>query len=318
MDKKMTRVVFMGSGSFALKIFSALIEDGYDVVSLYTNRGKKSGVDSEDQKTEIRKLAEIKNIAVHQPSRFGDEEIAELKKIDPDLLVVAAYGKILPEAVLDIPKFGALNVHGSLLPKLRGPSPIQNAILNGDKTTGSTIMLMDKGIDTGMIIRQEEMSIGTDETYPELMSRMADMSAGLLLEILPDWMEKKIKPTPQNEEQASLCQLIERSDGRIIWADDAGRIYDKYRAFQPWPGIFTFWEKGNFNLRLKLNKISVIRTDPEMKRHAGEVFEISDKIGVGTGLGVIILEEVQLEGKGNLRIGDFINGNPDFIGSVLR
>lgn len=314
------RIVFMGSGSFALSILADLVENSSDVVALYTQQAKpvKAKKGAGEEETEIEKFAEEMKIPVFHPASFTDQEIDELKKLNPEMIIVAAYGKILPEAVLDIPKYGAINVHPSLIPKLRGPSPIQNAILSGEKMTGSTIMLMNKGIDTGMILSQQQVPIEVDETYPQLLARLSKVSSRLLLDTLPNWIEKKIQPIEQNDEQATLCQLIERSDGHIVWADGAESIYNKYRAFIPWPGIFTFWEKEGFNLRLKLNKVSLIKTNPEIKRKVGEVFEIGDKIGVQTANGVIVLEEVQLEGKSANKISDFLNGNKDFLGSILK
>jgi methionyl-tRNA formyltransferase len=249
---------------------------------------------------------------------FDEKAIAELKNMKPDLIIVAAYGKILPEAVLSIPGFGAINAHGSILPKFRGPSPVQNAILEGEKETGATIMLMDQGIDTGDVLSQKKIGISPDETFLELMEKIAQLSAELLLETIPRWIERKIEPQKQDDKEATLCQLIERSDGKIFWTDDAEAIYNRYRAFLPWPGVFAFWQQNDHCLRLKLNKISVLKNNPEASHHIGEVFQIGDKIGVQTTKGVVILEEIQLEGKNNLRIEEFINGNPKFIGSVLK
>jgi methionyl-tRNA formyltransferase len=160
--------------------------------------------------------------------------------------------------------------------------------------------------------------IDKDETTSELSRKLAKASSELLLETIPLWIEHKIEPQKQDDSLATLCQLIERSDGKIVWTDDAGAIYNRYRAFSPWPGIYTFWEYDDVLKRIKLNKLSYFQNNPETKHHIGEVFQVGEKIGVQTSLGVIILEEVQSEGKTNVNIIDFINGYPNFIGSILK
>jgi methionyl-tRNA formyltransferase len=312
------RVIFMGTSSFADTILSALVAEKYNLISVYTQADKKVGRNQELQKTAVKITAEKNAIPVFSPARFGEEEIIELKNQKPDLLIVAAYGKILPKAVLDLPGFGAINIHASLLPHYRGPSPIQNAILDGEKETGVTIMLMDAGIDTGMILSQKKTKINPDETSTELSEKLAKLSIPLLLETISSWVERKITPQEQNNSFASLCQLIERSDGKIIWLNDAKSIYNQYRAFYVWPGIFTFWQRGDSNIRIKINRLSLGNITSQDKHSLGEVFRLGEKIAVQAGAGVVFLEEVQLEGKNNLKIADFINGNSDFIGSVLK
>ncbi|MCX6761873.1 MAG: methionyl-tRNA formyltransferase [Candidatus Moranbacteria bacterium] len=312
------RVVFMGTSSFADTILTALIAEKYNLISVYTQADKKVGRDQALQKTAVKITAENSKIPVFSPAKFREAEIAELKNQKPDLLIVAAYGKILPKAVLDLPGFGAINIHASLLPRYRGPSPIQNALLDSEKETGVTIMLMDAGIDTGAILSQKKTKIEPDETNVELSQKLARLSVPLLLETITLWVERKITPQEQSNETATLCQLIERSDGKVIWLDDARSIYDQYRAFYSWPGIFTYWQRNGSNLRLKINKLSLGNTTSQGEYSMGEVFQSGEKIAVQTGAGTVFLEEVQLEGKNNLKIADFINGNPSFIGSVLK
>ncbi len=320
MDKKSIklRVVFMGTSSFADKILTALLAAEYNIISVYTQADKKVGREQELKKSAVKITAEGKKIPVFTPAKFRENEIKELADQKPDLIVVAAYGKILPKAVLDLPGFGAINTHGSLLPSYRGPSPIQNAILDGEKETGVTIMLMDEGIDTGAILSQKKTKITPHETNVELMERLAILSSELLLETIPLLAKRKIEPSPQDNLKATLCQLIERSDGKIIWTNDATAIYNQYRAFFSWPGVFTFWERDKFNTRIKLNKIILAEKNISEKHHIGEVFKMEDEIAVQTENGAIILKEIQLEGKNNTKIADFINGNPSFIGSILK
>jgi len=309
----------MGTSSFADTILAALIAEKYNLISVYTQTDKKVGRNQTLQKTAVKITAEKNKIPVFSPIRFGEAEIAEFKNQKPDLIIVAAYGKILPQSVLDLPGFGAINVHASLLPRYRGPSPIQNAILNSEKETGITIILMDSGIDTGHILGQKKTTIELNETNLELSEKLAKLSIPLLLETISIWIERKITPQPQDDAKATICQLIERNDGKIIWMNTAKVIYDQYRAFYPWPGIFTYWQCRESNLRVKINKLSLGNASFSTNHHLlGEVFEAGEKIAVQTGAGTIILEEVQLEGKNNLKIKDFINGNPTFLGSILK
>jgi methionyl-tRNA formyltransferase len=312
------RVVFMGTSSFADTILNTLIAENYNIISVYTQADKKVGRDQKLQKTAVKITAEKNKIPVFSPLKFNEDEILKLKNQKPDLIIVAAYGKILPQAVLDLPGFGAINTHASLLPHYRGPSPIQNSILDGEKETGATIMLMDAGVDTGEILSQKRIAIDPNETSVELSQKLANLSSLLLLETIPLWIKRKIAPKPQENELASFCQLIERSDGKIIWLNEAKSIYDQYRAFFSWPGVFTYWQRGDLNLRIKINKLSLGKTSAPNKYSVGEVFNLEEKIAVQTGMGIIFLEEVQMEGKNSLKIKDFINGNPSFIGSILK
>lgn len=312
------RVVFMGTSLFADEILKALISAQYNIVSVYTQTDKKVGREQKLSKSAVKITAENNKIPVFCPSRFGEIEIKELANQKPDLIIVAAYGKILPQAVLDLPGFGAINIHASFLPDYRGPSPIQNAILDGEKETGTTIMLMDSGIDTGAILSQEKIGISPDETGEELLKKLGVLSIELLLKTIPLWISRKISPTPQDNSRATLCQLIERNDGKIIWTNDANSIYNQYRAFYSWPGIFTYWEHKDMNVRIKINKLSLAKKMPPKNHSVGEVFRVDEKIAVQTGDGAVFLEEIQIEGKNNVKIADFINGNSDFVGSILK
>lgn len=312
------RTIFMGTSTFASQILEALARANYNIIAAYTQPDRKAGREQEAQKTPVRVIAEKFQIPVFTPEKLTAEEIRQLKNLKPDLIVVAAYGRILPKEILEAPGFGAVNVHTSLLPKFRGPSPIQNAILLGEKETGGTIMLMDEGIDTGDILAQKSLAIGKDEPYLELTERLADLSIALLLETLPLWVAGEIQPRRQDSSSATLCQIIERSDGRIFWSDEAQEIYNKYRAFTPWPGIFSYWAQSGEPKRIKLNRIGLSESEPDPKLHLGEVFQTADYVGVQTAVGIIRLEEVQLEGKSNMQIKDFLNGYPDIIGSILK
>ena len=312
------RTIFMGTSEFASEILDSLFNAGYNIISVYTQPDKKSGRDQKMTFSAVKIFSEKNKIPIFQPSKFDETEVEEIKQQKPDIIILAAYGKIIPPSVLKIPGFGALNVHASLLPKYRGPSPIQNALLNGETETGITIMLMDEHIDTGGILSQKSVTIDKDETAADLQKKLAKISSELLLETLPQWVERKIAPKKQDESKATLCQLVEKSDGKIIWSDSAESIYNRYRAFYPWPGIFCFWEKEDSFKRMKLNKINLLKSNPEMKHNIGEVFQIVEGVGVQASLGIILIEEIQLEGRPKVKIEEFLNGYPDFIGSVLK
>ena len=312
------RTVFMGTSSFSEYILQSLLDAQYNIVSVYTQPDKKVGRKQELQKSTVKALAEKNKISVYTPSKFDEETIEQLRLQKPDIFIVSAYGKILPKEVLDLPAFGAINTHVSLLPKYRGPSPIQNAILSGDKKTGITLMLMNEGVDTGDILAQEEIAIGKDETTQDVSTNLAKISAELLLEKIPDLINRDISPRPQDNTQATFCQLIEKSDGKIMWTDEAESIYNRYRAFFPWPGVYTYWENNNSLKRIKLNKISFLEKKLSEKHHVGEVFEFDGQYAIQAESGIIILHEIQLEGKDSMTIKEFINGYSNFVGSILK
>ncbi|MGK2848867.1 MAG: methionyl-tRNA formyltransferase [Minisyncoccota bacterium] len=312
------RVVFMGTPDFSASLLSSLIAQQYNIVSVFTKPDRPIGRKQEIQQSAVKKIAIQHDILVEQPEKFTAEVIQKIASLKPDLIIVVAYGKILPLAVLRIPGFGCINVHASLLPKWRGASPVQNALLTGAEETGATIILMDEGMDTGNILAQRSLHIHQDETRVELMSRILSLAETLLLETIPLWITHAIEAKKQDNNQATLCQLIEREDGHILWTDEALSIYNRFRALSSWPGIFVFWKKDGELLRLKLHKISYQKMTQTITHPIGQVFELSDKIGVQTTSGIIFLEEVQLAGKNRMSIREFLLGNPDFIGTFLQ
>lgn len=308
----------MGTSSLAEVVLESLLEEKYNIAAVFTQSDKKAGRKKELKTSPVKSLAKKHRIPLFQPEKFNKNIISAIKKIKPDLIIVAAYGKILPKEILEIPGFGSINVHASLLPRFRGPSPIQNALLTGEKETGVTIMLMDEGIDTGDILTWKKIEISADDTLKTLSFKLSESGAGLLLKTILLWIEGKIERKKQEEARATLCQLIERDDGRIFWDEKAEIIYNKYRALSPWPGTFCFWENGDSLERVKFHKVSLQRKDPETEYRLGEVFQSEDEVGVKTSEGIIMLNKIQLEGKKPLLIKEFINGYPDFIGSVLK
>lgn len=312
------RVVFMGTPQFSATILESLLNHHYNVVGVVTQPDKPAGRKQDLQASRVKEIATERSLPLIQPEKLDDGAISSIKDWKPDLIIVAAYGKILPESVLRIPGFGCINIHTSLLPKWRGASPIHNTLLAGETETGVTLILMDRGMDTGDIIAQETTPIEPDETRSTLEARLATLGAVRLRHILPDFIERKITPVKQDDSQATLCQLIDREDGHIFWDSDSQVIYNQYRALTPWPGIFTYWKNDDSLLRLKLITVSHLKQAPQVKRALGEVFEIGEGIGVQTATGIILLHEVQLEGKERADIQAFINGYKNFIGSTLQ
>jgi methionyl-tRNA formyltransferase len=311
-------IVFMGTSELSEVILKILLENNYNITGVFTKPDAKIGRKQELSETPVKKMAKKHNMPIFQPAKFDEAAVENLKKINPDLIIVAAYGKIIPQAVLNIPKFGCINVHASLLPKYRGPSPVQNAILDGEKETGITIMLMDKNVDTGDILTQEKVAIDPEDSSATLMEKLSQTGAKMLLETIHLWVQGKIKSQPQDNSLATYCKLIQREDGHINWAEKAEKIYNRYRALNPWPGIFACWENGRDIFRLKLTSIELRKADIQPKYALGQVFESENSIGIQTAEGAIILKEIQKEGKKNAGIKEFINGYPNFIGSVLK
>lgn len=312
------RVVFMGTPALSATLLGALIEQHYNIVGVVTKKDSPVSRKKEDTASPVKKLAVKHDLPILQPEKIDETTIEQLRAWKPDLIVVAAYGKILPQAVLDIPGFGCLNFHPSLLPQWRGAAPIQNAILSGATETGVTIMLMDRGMDTGDILKQVAVPIAPNDTHPTLTEKLVVAGTDLLLSTIPSWIERRITPQKQDNARATLCQMIERGDGHIIWTDDAESIYNRYRALLPWPGVFTYWKKKDEILRLKILTLSYQKHNAHIINPLGQVFEIGEKIGVQTTAGIIFLEEVQLEGKGPMPIHEFLLGNETLIGSNLE
>jgi methionyl-tRNA formyltransferase len=249
-----------------------------------------------------------------QPERVKEEAFQEaVRGLQPDLIVVVAYGQILPKSILNIPKYGAVNVHASLLPKYRGAAPIAWAVLNGEKVTGVTTMVMDEGMDTGDILLQTEIPIGDEETCETLHDRLAFSGAQLLLETLEKMKTGNIRPIPQDHSKATYAPLLKKEDGHIDWKKEAKEIDHQIRAFNPWPGAFT---KLGDRL-LKIYKGEIREGKPTGK--AGAVVWVgSDFIEVEAGKDSFLIQEVQLEGRRRMTTREFLSGHPIAVGTVFH
>ena len=316
------RVVFMGTPEFAAHILGDLLSSRYDIIAVYTQADKPVGRDRVLTPSPVKNLVTATaQIPLEQPIRFDGEAFARLQKHAPDLIIVAAYGKILPKRVLDLPSFGCVNVHASLLPRWRGASPVQNAILAGDMRTGITLMLMDEHMDTGPVIAREELLIEETDTTPTLLEKLAPVGSALLLRTLPTWIKRESTPIQQEDTHVTMCQLIDREDGHIFWNETAPDLERRYRALTPWPGLFTFWQRSPGTLlRIKIIEAEFLSEDSPMATNTyplGTVYEEEDGIHVRCGQGSVLLRIVQIEGKGQTPVTRFKAGYMDFVGSTL-
>ncbi|MBI2854622.1 MAG: methionyl-tRNA formyltransferase [Chloroflexi bacterium] len=312
------RVVFMGTPEFAVPSLEALLSVGYNIVAVYTQPDRPAGRGRALTASPVKKLAESKGIENVQPLKLRDpSDIQKLASLAPDVVVVSAYGQILPQAVLDIPRYGCINIHPSLLPRWRGASPIPWAILEGDEATGVTIMLMDAGMDTGPILNQAHEHILPDDTAATLSERLAKLGSALLVETLPMWLNGEIRPYPQDNSRATYSRTITKEDGEMGWERPAAELWRRVRAFQPWPTCYT-WYQGKM---LKVLDCMALPDRPGCV--PGRVVPISPEetndaeVGVETGEGVLGLRRVQPEGKREMWASDFARGARGFVGSVL-
>ncbi|MDE2717014.1 MAG: methionyl-tRNA formyltransferase [Chloroflexota bacterium] len=305
------RIVFMGTPDFAVPVLSRLIETGHDIAAVYSQPDRPSGRGRKLVPTPTKRFAEERGIEVRQPKSLRSaDECEALASLSPDVVVVAAYGLFLPPEVLNVPPQGCLNIHPSLLPRYRGPSPVVSAILNGDDETGATIMKLDERMDSGPILAQERVSIAEEETTPELTRRLFDVGADLLVDTLPRWSSGDIQATPQDESRATFTTLVKKEDGEIDWTHDAERISRMVRAYEPWPGTFTNWDGKLLKI---LNATSMAGDAPP-----GQVVGLDDGgVGIGTGDGLLGVNRLQIEGRRPSDAQDFVRGYPDFVGAEL-
>ena len=308
------RILFMGSPKFALPVLKNLIDSEHDLVAIYTQPDKPAGRGNKMSSPAIKLFAEDLGFKVHQPSSLKDPKmLQEASQLNPDLIVVAAYGKLIPKELLLIPRYGCWNLHPSLLPKYRGPSPVVSAILDGKVTTGVTLMQMDEGLDTGPIISQEKIRIDINESVEKCTEKLFAIGADMLIKNLPDLISGTVISKPQIKAFATTTKLVKKSDGLIEWHTSAEHIIRMERAYRPWPGIYTKWGNKIIKiLEVESHRLSQVCESP------GKVERVNDNIIVQTGRGSLIVSKLQLEGKSQVSGIDFISGYPDFINSKLQ
>ena len=318
----MIKINFFGTHEFAKTILEALIKDSnFEVGTVFTMPDRPVGRKQVLQPSSVKLLAEEHGFKIEQPTSLKEYAIPSASV---SLNIVCDYGIIVPKNILDNPKYGSINIHPSLLPLYRGATPLQSALVNGEKKTGITIMLMDEKMDRGPILAQKEYKIDVDDTYLELRNKLALEAQNLTILTCLDWVNGKIKPTTQDDSEATFCKEFNRVDGKIDWNKNAEDLYNQYRGMTPWPGVFTFLN----GKRLKLIKLSLpkkilnqVQSLPSTRLGDDKVGQIKikeQKVFVYCGdVKLIEILELQLEGKKPLDAKTFLNGNKDFKNETL-
>jgi methionyl-tRNA formyltransferase len=305
------KLIFMGTPEFAVPSLERLIADDHRIAAVFTQPDKPAGRGKHLHEPPVKALALDHKLAVHQPSKIKtNDEVREIfATIAPDACVVVAYGKILPEWMLKIPRLGCINVHASLLPKYRGAAPINWAIAHGEPETGVTIMQMDAGMDTGPMLAQRSIQIGEDETAPELSSMLAKVGAELLSETLPRIERGEVAAVNQDESQATYAPMLKREAGLIDWQMPAREIANRVRAFQPWPGSYTNFRGGRLIL-WRGHYVEDAVVNAASTAETGTIISV-DQSGIAIKCGdssTLLVEEMQIEGKRRLSAREFANG----------
>ena len=298
------KIVFMGTPDFASGALKALIDAGHEITAVYTQPDKPKGRGKEVQMTPVKEVALEYGIPVYQPKNLrGEDTQQELRDMDPEVIVVVAYGKILPEYVLSFPKYGCVNLHVSLLPKYRGAAPIQRSVLAGDKVTGITTMLMGEGLDTGDILLVEKTKIEENETQGDLYERLTVLGADVLLKTLEAIKTNLLNPQKQDDSKSSYAKMLDKSLSKIDWNLSAQEVHNKIRGLDPWPVALTVFEGKN----LKLFRSRLLSEN--YNKQAGSVIKSKDGIIVFCGdKKAVLITEVQLEGKKRMSAVDFSRG----------
>jgi methionyl-tRNA formyltransferase len=307
------RIVFMGTPEFAVPSLEALLKSDDPVVGIVTQPDRPKGRGQRLTSSPVKIIAQREQLPLLQPTKMKDAAfMAELSSWRPDVIAVAAFGRILPPAILSLPPRGCINVHGSLLPKYRGAGPIQWAIINGEIETGITTMLMDEGMDTGGILLQEKIAIGPEDTAGSLSSRLADLGGRLLVETLAQLKAGTLTPRPQNHNLASLAPLLKKEDGVIDWSLSATMIANRIRGLTPWPGAYTFLQADRWMI------YRAAAMDEAATLAPGHITAVTkDAIHVATGKGVLAIRELQPANGRRMPAAQYLAGHPLQIGMQL-
>ncbi|HLC38996.1 MAG TPA: methionyl-tRNA formyltransferase [Patescibacteria group bacterium] len=311
-----TKIVFMGTPQIAVPILQSLLETpDFEIILVICEPDKTSGRGNQFIPSAIKDYAQKHRLDILQPEKIVQIK-SKLIKLKPNLAVVTAYGQIIPKEIIDIFKHGIINVHFSLLPSWRGASPIQSTILAGDKTTGTSLMLIDEKMDTGPILAQKKVPVLSDDNFLTLSQKLTAISANILPKTLLGYLSGKIKPTPQNHKLATYCQMIKKEAGLLDFTKPAITLEREIRSYVNWPKSYSFWDKK----RLIIKNAKAIPNIPEPPASAGTVFldQHLKLPAVLAGTGSLLLLELQLEGKKPQTGTEFMNGYPDFIGSILK
>ena len=312
MNNSKYRVVFMGTPEIGIPSLQALIDDDrFDVVGIFTQPDRPVGRNQEIMMSPVKEFGKENYIPVLQPERFDEDANRRLSSLEPDIVVVIAYGQILKKDTLEIPRKGFVNVHFSLLPKYRGAVPVQMAIINGEKVTGNTVQVMGVGLDEGPIIAQEEIEIGENETSGELLTRLAKSSPKLLLNALDNYLNDRVGPVEQDHSLATYCYQkdIAKEKARINWDNSAHEIHNFVRGLNPWPVAWTLLDDKRVRIfRTKLSeRCKIVSEKP------GRVIIEEGKMQVICGHGILEILEIQVEGKNEVSGSDFVKGYGDVL-----
>jgi len=320
------KIVFMGTPSIAVPILKTIYNSpNFEVVLVVTEPDKPAGRTQKPLPSAAKQFALEKKLKIAQPSKIIQIK-DQLRKSRAVVALVTAYGQLIPEEILKVFKYGILNVHFSLLPRWRGASPIQYALMNGDKITGTTLMKMDKNLDTGPILAQKKIKIEPDDDFSTLSQKLTKLSIQFLEKSIINYLYGKLKPVPQDNSKATYTKLLKKEDGLIDWKKPAIEIANQIRAFSVWPKSYTFW-LANRNLiqsqkskRIIIKKATALPITPEPPAVCGTVFKEKEtgQLAVLTGKGSLIIEKLQLEGKKEMKSSDFLNGYPQIIGETLK
>lgn len=312
-----TKIAFMGTPDISAVVLEKLIDHKANIAGVFCGPDKISGRGRVLSISPVKKVALKFKLPLFQP-KTKVELLSQIKKLNPDLSVVFAHGMILPKEAVEFPKYKTLNIHPSLLPKYRGPSPIATAILKGEKETGVSIIKMIGRVDAGPILNQKKIKVEEKDTTEILGLKIAKISAEILINLIPKWADGEIKETPQEEKRATFTKIFKKEDGHIDWSKSAEEISNQVRAFTPWPGSFAFWKKNEKKILLNIKETEPIET-PGRKHKVGEVFiEPVYQINIQTKKGALKIKRLQLEGKKELRSKEFLIGHPQIVGVVLE
>jgi methionyl-tRNA formyltransferase len=309
MLKNKTNLLFLSSDTIAIPCIEALASNFN--LQIITKSDKSQKRSKQKKANEFAHYCDDNNIQSIRIDKFDSTTIEQIKNFDSEYAVCFSFGLIIPNVILDLFPNKLINIHPSILPIYRGPSPIQAALLNNDKSTAISFMIMNAKMDEGDVLKQISLDIAPSDTYQSLASKIAQIAGNEIDSILSLYMANSIQPIPQVDANAIYCKMINKSDAQIDWQLDAQDIYNKFRAFNDWPKVYTFWKTK----KLILSDIEVYPSDSKEK--PGTIFKHGDSIFVKANTGALKLNSIQLEGKKNMTIQNFINGHADFIGSVL-
>ena len=321
MFKEDMKILFLGTPEFAASTLDNLIKSGYKPSLIITSSDKRSGRGKKMQESPVSLLAKEKKIETLKPKKITEIK-DRIKKESFDLAIISAYGQIVPQEILDMPSKGFLNLHPSLLPKHRGASPITQTIIDGDKETGATIMLLNDKMDEGPILKQKKINLTGKEFFQELSMKLISLGSDILIETIPLWVNGKIKAKEQDHCQATYTKIIKKEDGKINWRDPAYLIEREVRAYSIWPKSFSFYQDKKSG---KKKTMTILDCEIQKQTDVGPFGPVgktymatNNKIAVQTGKDFLIIKRLQLENKKATDVEDFLNGNINFIGTILK